>query len=59
MFAVKAVLDHKENFHLVDIGLRGITKIELLDGHAFFSAIKFASTSYNNEVKLFIYFHFF
>jgi len=49
---VKAVLDHKDSFHLVDIGLRGVTKIELLDGHAFFSAIKFASTSYNNEVFL-------
>jgi hypothetical protein len=33
----------------VDVGLRGVNRIELLDGHAFFSAIKFASTSYNNE----------
>jgi hypothetical protein len=40
LFAVKAVLDSNDNFHLVEVGLRGVNKIELIDGHAFFSALK-------------------
>ncbi len=40
LFAVKAVLDSNDNFHLVEVGLRGQNKIELIDGHAFFSALK-------------------
>ena len=55
IFAVKAVLDQSDNFHLVDVGLRGVSKIELIDGYALFSALKFASTSYNNEVLKFFF----
>ncbi|EGR29156.1 zinc finger transcription factor sma, putative [Ichthyophthirius multifiliis] len=49
IFAVKAVIDQADNFHLVDVGMRGITKHELINGQSFFQAIKFLSTSYNNE----------
>ncbi|EGR27835.1 zinc finger transcription factor sma, putative [Ichthyophthirius multifiliis] len=49
LFAIKAVIDQPDNFHLVDIGMKGNTKIELINGQAFFQAIKFMSTSYNNE----------
>jgi hypothetical protein len=33
----------------VDVGIRGVGKVEMVNGQAFFSAIKFYSTSYNNE----------
>lgn len=49
LFAVKAVIDQPDNFHLVDVGIRGTNKLELVNGQAFFTAIKFFSTSYNNE----------
>lgn len=49
IFAVKAVIDQPDNFHLVDVGIRGTSKLELVNGQAFFTAIKFFSTSYNNE----------
>lgn len=49
IFAVKAVIDQPDNFHLVDVGIRGTNKLELVNGQAFFTAIKFFSTSYNNE----------
>ncbi|KAL4453684.1 hypothetical protein ABPG74_009580 [Tetrahymena malaccensis] len=49
IFAVKAVIDQPDNFHLVDVGIRGTSKLELVNGQAFFQAIKFFSTSYNNE----------
>ncbi len=54
LFAVKAVLDENDYLNLVEVGLKGINRIELIDGHAFFSALKFASTSYNNEVIIII-----
>ncbi len=44
------MLDENDYLNLVEVGLKGINRIELIDGHAFFSALKFASTSYNNEV---------
>jgi hypothetical protein len=49
MFAVKAVVDFSNNFYLVDVGLKGVSKVPIHTGHAFFSALKFTSTSYNNE----------
>lgn len=37
------------NFHLVDIGLKGTSRMSIESGIATFSHIKFASTSYNND----------
>lgn len=34
---------------LEDVGLKGVTKIELKNNYGCFSGIKFNSTSYNNE----------
>lgn len=34
---------------LVDVGIRGESKMEMIDCHIYFSAIKFLSTTYNNE----------
>lgn len=34
---------------LVDVGLKGVNKQEIKNGNAFFNALKFNSTSYNNE----------
>ncbi len=44
------------NFHLIDIGLKGTDKISLENGTVTFSALKFTSTSYNNDVKKKIFF---
>ncbi|EGR31832.1 hypothetical protein IMG5_101460 [Ichthyophthirius multifiliis] len=49
IFAVTAETKDLSNFHLIDIGLLGQTKILLEDGLATFSALKFSSTSYNNQ----------
>jgi hypothetical protein len=32
LFAVKAVLENPSKFYLVDVGLRGTSKIEFTDG---------------------------
>ena len=50
IFAVKAILDNSNKLYLADVGLRGSNKLELIDGKASFQTLKFASTSYNNEV---------
>ena len=50
IFSVKAVLNNYESFHLVDTGLSGPTKAEIYDGFAYFSGLKFSSTSYKNNV---------
>lgn len=34
---------------LLDVGIRGESKMEMIDGHVYFSAMKFSSTTYNNE----------
>jgi len=47
---VKASLDESKKIILTDVGLKGITKMELVDGKAIFQTLKFTSTSYNNEV---------
>jgi hypothetical protein len=52
IFAVKIVIDPQEkseNIHLEDVGLRGISKIDMVDSQAYFSTLKFESTSYNND----------
>jgi len=49
IFAVKALVDSNSKLCLVDVGLRGTNKMELVDGKAVFQTLKFASTSYNNE----------
>jgi hypothetical protein len=36
MFAIKTVINDPENFHLVDVGLRGKSKNELINGQTFF-----------------------
>ncbi|CAD8100836.1 unnamed protein product [Paramecium sonneborni] len=48
LYAVKKVQDGSRVI-LQDVGLRGTSKLELIDGQAYFSALRFASTSYNNE----------
>ena len=44
------MLDTSNKLYLMDVGLRGNTKLELVDGKASFQTLKFASTSYTNEV---------
>jgi len=51
IYAVKAATKDISNFHLVDIGLKGSDRISLENGSVTFSAIKYTSTSYNNDVK--------
>lgn len=34
---------------LIDVGIRGDGKMEMIDGQVYFSAMKFSSTTYNNE----------
>lgn len=49
LFAVKAVLNSNNEFFLADVGIRGVTRMLIVDGYAFFTAVKFSTTSYNNE----------
>ena len=51
IFAVKknAESDKMDRTTLVDVGIRGESKMEMIDGQVYFSAIKFSSTTYNNE----------
>ena len=50
---MKVLLNEDKNFYLVDVGLKGQTKIEITNNKKLiFNSIKFNSTSYNNEVKL-------
>ena len=41
--------DKLDRTTLVDVGIRGESKMEMIDGQVYFSAIKFSSTTYNNE----------
>lgn len=50
IYAVKAATKDIYNFHLQDVGLKGIQKVTLENGAATFSALKFKTTSYNNDV---------
>lgn len=34
---------------LLDVGIRGDSKMQMIDGQVYFSAMKFSSTTYNNE----------
>lgn len=50
MFAVKRNSDDKnDRLILTDVGIRGDSKMEMIDGQVYFSAMKFSSTTYNNE----------
>eukprot|EP01017_Pseudomicrothorax_dubius_P038054 TRINITY_DN5649_c0_g1_i2.p1 TRINITY_DN5649_c0_g1~~TRINITY_DN5649_c0_g1_i2.p1 ORF type:complete len:292 (+),score=59.27 TRINITY_DN5649_c0_g1_i2:68-943(+) len=49
LIACKIVMDDGKTPILHDVGLRGETKQEIQNGYVYFSGIKFASTSYNNE----------
>jgi len=49
LFAVKVLLNKSEQFKLYDLGLKGSTVQDLSEGQCTFSAIKFSSTSYNND----------
>ena len=51
MFAVKKNCDNDRTDHmsLIDVGIRGDGKMEMIDGQVYFSAMKFSSTTYNNE----------
>jgi len=50
MFAVKRNSDDKnDRLILTDVGIRGDGKMEMIDGQVYFSAMKFSSTTYNNE----------
>jgi len=49
IYAVKAVFNNLENFHLHDVGLCGQTKAEITDGVGSFTSLKFSTTSYINE----------
>jgi len=51
IFAAKVVFDSMETFHLQEVGIQGKTKVDVKDGIAEFSKLKFNSTSYNHEVK--------
>ena len=39
-----------ERFHLLDVGIKGENKKIVTENEAYFSALKFSSTSYNNDV---------
>ena len=51
IFAVKKNSEHDkgDRMTLIDVGIRGESKMEMIDGQVYFSAIKFSSTTYNNE----------
>jgi len=50
VFAVKAMIENLERFHLLDIGIKGENKKPITESsEAYFSALKFSSTSYNND----------
>ena len=55
IFAVKPLVDSNNKLYLADVGLKGSNKLELIDGKASFQTLKFASTSYNNEVDEYIF----
>ena len=50
IFAVKKNGDNDRSDKLVlqDVGIRGESKMEMIDGQVYFSAMKFSSTTYNN-----------
>ena len=41
--------DRSDKLTLLDVGIRGESKMEMIDGQVYFSAMKFSSTTYNNE----------
>lgn len=41
--------EESQNITLIDVGIRGDGKIEMIDGQVYFSAMKFLSTTYNNQ----------
>lgn len=51
IFAVKKNTENEktDRMTLIDVGIRGESKMEMIDGQVYFSAIKFSSTTYNNE----------
>lgn len=50
IFAVKKNTENEktDRMTLIDVGIRGESKMEMIDGQVYFSAIKFSSTTYNN-----------
>lgn len=51
LFAAKVQFKNFEDFHLVEVPLKGQTTADLKNGTASFHSIKFDTTSYNNEVS--------
>ena len=49
IFAVKSLFNDLEYFNLHDVGLNGKTKIDIVDGVASFTGLKFSTTSYKSE----------
>ena len=49
IFAVKAIFDDYEDFHLQNVGLTGRTRSSVIDGVAAFISQKFSTTSYINK----------
>ncbi len=41
--------ERSEKIVLLDVGIRGESKMQMIDGQVYFSAMKFSSTTYNNE----------
>jgi len=50
MYAVKPQLGSDNKVVLVDVGLLGTSKVDIIDGKATLQGLKFSSTSFNNEV---------
>ncbi|KAL4442179.1 hypothetical protein ABPG74_009197 [Tetrahymena malaccensis] len=49
IYAVKANTKEISKFHIIDVGLKGTDRLPLENGTVTFQALKFTSTSYNNE----------
>ena len=52
IFAVKKAVDNNDKSDksiYIDVGIRGESKLEMIDGQVYFNAMKFLSTTYNNE----------
>lgn len=45
------MIENLERFHLLDVGIKGENKKTVVDNEAYFSGLKFCSTSYNNDVS--------
>jgi hypothetical protein len=48
---VKAMMNNIENFHLLDVGVKGNCRVPFNKNKCVFSGLKFSTTSYNHEVR--------